>query len=229
MPEDKEQDEELVREANLLTDLIVEKIAFVDEPADQDSQILVLKSQDGVEVESTNEDEAEEEQEGAEKAAGYISPSEIISALEAIMEAERDEKKKKRLNLVIANLKSFFGLKKAGKKISAANAAKIKQIAATLMESAKALMQLVETGYESYQKPYYQGYYQPEKQAKDDGSEQVTNILSPQLVIDAANKIASAMVSGAKYSAEELEAMSQAVKLLMDQINSKEKEGDLNA
>jgi len=78
MPEDKEQDEELVREANLLTDLIVEKIAFVDEPADQDSQILVLKSQDGVEVESTNEDEAEEEQEGAEKAAGYISPSEII-------------------------------------------------------------------------------------------------------------------------------------------------------
>lgn len=223
MPEEKDQDEELVREANLLTDLIVEKIAFVDEPADQDSKILIIKSQDGLEVEDQEEEQSEEEQ---KKAAGYVSPSDIVSALEAIMEAEKDEKKKKRLNLIIANLKSFFNIKKAGKKISASNAAKLKQIAATLMEAARTIMQLVGESYEGYGKPgYYQsGYYQPKEEA-----EKTTNIIGPQDVVNVVNKIASAIISGVEYSPEELEAMSQAVKLLMSQINSQKKEGDSDA
>ena len=198
-----EQDEELIREANLLTDLIVEKIAFVDEPADQDSKIILVKS-------AEEEDEEAKEEDETEKAQGYVSPADIISALQTIMEGEKDEKKRKRLNLIIANLKSFFGIKKAGRKISAANAAKIKEIAGTLFKAAKDLMELVGESYD-YAKPYGYPY----------GYGKTTNI-SPQIVMDAVNKIAAAMVAGVQFEPDELKKMQEALKVLMDQLSKEE-------
>ena len=198
-----EQDEELIREANLLTDLIVEKIAFVDEPADQDSKIILVKS-------AEEEDEEAKEEDETEKAQGYVSPADIISALQTIMEGEKDEKKRKRLNLIIANLKSFFGIKKAGRKISATNAAKIKEIAGTLFKAAKDLMELVGESYD-YAKPYGYPY----------GYGKTTNI-SPQIVMDAVNKIAAAMVAGVQFEPDELKKMQEALKVLMDQLSKEE-------
>ncbi len=158
----KEEEEEVFE----LEDLVVDEVSLVDEPAVSDALITVIKSKE----------------DDVEKASGYISPKDIIAALQAMMEHESDEKKKKRYQLLIANLKSLWGLKKAedeeedeceeedekgkakkeidkaGKTISRANATKLKTIAAQLLELAKQLASIAGVGYE---KPGYGYYYKP--------------------------------------------------------------------
>ena len=223
-----ERKEELKEdEAYVLEDLEVEEISIVDVPA-QNVQIEVTK----------RDSEAEGEKSETQKSNGYLDPKAVIEWLKSVYEQEKDEKRKKRLNLLIANLADYFGIKKsedvgeeaevdkAGKAISAANAAKLKEIAAKLLEAAKAIMELIGEKPPAYGYPYGYGYpyYTPQPTQASAQPEKidapVTNV--EQVKADElAVELASLLLSGKELSKEELEALETAVSIL-----SSSKEGD---
>ena len=231
-----ERKEELKEdEAYVLEDLEVEEISLVDVPA-QNVQIEVTKrDSEGGETET-------------QKSNGYLEPKSVVEWLKGVCEQETDDKRKKRCNLLAANLADYFGLKKfaeelrklaeseretaevdkAGKAISAANAAKLKEIAAKLLEAAKAIMELIGEKPPAYGYPYGYGYgypyYTPQPTQASAQPEKidapVTNV--EQVKADElAVELASLLLSGKELSKEELEALETAVSIL-----SSSKEGD---
>jgi len=228
---DERKEELKADEAYVLEDLEVEEISIVDVPA-QNVQIEVTK----------RDSEAESEKSETQKGNGYLDPKAVIEWLKSVYEQEKDEKRKKRLNLLIANLADYFGIKKsedvgeeaevdkAGKAISAANAAKLKEIAAKLLEAAKAIMELIGEKPPAYGYPYGYGYgygypyYTPQPAQASAQPEKidapVTNV--EQVKADElAVELASLLLSGKELSKEELEALETAVSIL-----SSSKEGD---
>lgn len=129
-----------------LEDLEVEEISIVNEPAVPDAKIMIVKS----------EDSCEEDEEDEKPKKSYINAKDIIAAIEAMMDSEKDNKKKQRYKLVIANLRSLWGIKKengdgdvdeddiqkAGKTISRSTATTLQSIAAQLLQLSKELAKL---------------------------------------------------------------------------------------
>lgn len=170
-------------DANLLEDLEVEEIAFVDEPADQDSRILIKKAN--------------------------LKPEDVIAWLEAMKEKEEDKDKHRKLMLLIGSLRSYFGLKKeddeedeedeetdceeketkksaeseeeiekAGRTISSANAAKLKKIAATLADAAKQILEIVK------EPNSYDGKYEYYQKALDAAQTIISGVIAGEIELD---------------------------------------------